>query len=226
MINGSIMKIIAQWITCNIGNEVGNTLILIDILHGHAILHKKNKTYQSVTRNSSITDFRATFLYNRGCRKSKSRDKKKAAATEQGNFYWERRLCLFWKLNKESITMLLVSLVHQFIWPSFALVFTRNVSFRYSEKPWTRLTLTVTSIFIMSDKTAFRGIFRIEANQTSKVERYTGKIASWTVEGFKLWNIFAQSSIFHAWLRSNSEQTWKFCGRHFNLMLYWSLGKK
>ena len=197
------MKIIAQWITCNIGNEVGNTLILIDILHGHAILHKKNKTYQSVTRNSSITDFRATFLYNRGCRKSKSRDKKKAAATEQGNFYWERRLCLFWILYKESITMLLASLVHQFIWPTFTLVFTRNGIFKYSQKPWMRLKLTMTSIFIMSDRAAFRGTFRIEANQTSKVELYTCKIASWTVEGFKLWNIFAQSSIFDAWLRSH-----------------------
>ena len=41
-----------------------------------------------------------------------------------------------------------------------------------------RLTLIMTSIFIMSDKEAFRGTFRIEGNQTSKVELYTGKIAS------------------------------------------------
>ena len=53
----------------------------------------------------------------------------------------------------------------------------------------------MTSIFIMSDRVAFRGTFRIEANQTSKVELCTCKIASWTVQGFKLWNIFAQSSI-------------------------------
>ena len=96
--------------------------------------------------------------------------------------------------------MLLVSLVHQFIWLTFNLVFTRNGIFKYSQKPWMRLKLTMTSIFIMSDRAAFRGTFRIEANQTSKVELYTCKIASWTVEGFKLWNIFAQSSIFDAWL--------------------------
>ena len=59
--------------------------------------------------------------------------------------------------------MLLVSLVHQFIWPTFTLVFTRNGIFKYSQK------LTMTGIFIMSDRAAFRGTFRIEANQTSKV---------------------------------------------------------
>ena len=200
-------------------------------IHGHAISRQKRRHNRDLLATVRPQIFAPHFFTIADASlleklNHKTKQENKVAATEQGNFYWERRLCLFWKLNKESITMLLVSLVHQFIWPSFALVFTRNVSFRYSEKPWTRLTLTVTSIFIMSDKTAFRGIFRIEANQTSKVERYTGKIASWTVEGFKLWNIFAQSSIFHAWLRSNSEQTWKFCGRHFNLMLYWSLGKK
>ena len=99
--------------------------------------------------------------------------------------------------------MLLVSLVHQFIWPTFILSFTENGIFKYSQKPWMRLKLTMTSIFIMSDRAAFRDTFRIEANQTSKVERYTCKIASWTVEVFKLWNIFAQSSIFDAWLRSH-----------------------
>ena len=68
--------------------------------------------------------------------------------------------------------MLLVSLVHQFIWPTFTLVFTRNGIFKYSQK------LTMTDIFIMSDRAAFRGTFRIEANQTSKLELYTCKIAS------------------------------------------------
>ena len=68
--------------------------------------------------------------------------------------------------------MLLVSLVHQFIWPTFTLVFTRNGIFKYSQK------LTMTGIFIMSDRAAFRGTFRIEANQTSKLELYTCKIAS------------------------------------------------
>ena len=175
-------------------------------IHGHATSRKKKKTYQAITRNSPTTDFRATFLYNRRCLtsgKTKSWDENKVVATEQGNFYWERRLCLFWILYKELITMSLVSLVHQFIWPTFTLVFTRNGIFKYSQKPWMRLKLTMTSIFIMSDRAAFRGTFRIEANQTSKVELYTCKIASWTVEGFKLWNIFAQSSIFDAWLRSH-----------------------
>ena len=38
----------------------------------------------------------------------------------------------------------------------------------------------------MLDRTAFRGTFRIEANQTSKEDLYTCKIASWTAKGFKL----------------------------------------
>ena len=174
-------------------------------IHGHAISREKKKIHQTFTRNSPTTDFRATFLYNRRCvtfGKTKARNENKVGAAEQGNFYWERKLCLFWILYKESITILLVSLVHQFIWPTFTLVFTRNGIFKYSQKPWMRLKLTMTSIFIMSDRAAFRGTFRIEANQTSKVELYTCEIASWTVEGFKLWSIFAQSSIFDAWLCS------------------------
>ena len=39
-----------------------------------------------------------------------------------------------------------------------------------------RLTLTMTSIFVMSDRAALMDTFIIEANQTSKVELYTGKI--------------------------------------------------
>ena len=154
-------------------------------MHVHTISWKKKKTHQTFTRNSPTTDFRATFLYNRRCLtsgKTKSRDENKVAATptEQGNFYWERRLCLFWILYKESITVLSVSLVHQFIWPTFTLVFTRNGIFKYSQKPWMRLTLTITSIFTISDRAAFRGTFRIEANQKSKVELYSCKSASWT----------------------------------------------
>ena len=139
---------------------------------------EKKKTHQTFARNSPITNFRATFLYNRRCptsEKTKSWDENKVAAAEQGNFYWERRLCLFWILYKESITMLLVSLVHQFVWPTFSLVFTRNGIFKYSQKPWMRLTLTITSIFTISDRAAFRGTFRIEANQKSKVELYSCK---------------------------------------------------
>ena len=41
-----------------------------------------------------------------------------------------------------------------------------------------RLKLVVASIFIMSDRAAFTGTVRIEANQTSKVELFTCKIAS------------------------------------------------
>ena len=38
-----------------------------------------------------------------------------------------------------------------------------------------RLTMTMTSIFIMSDRAALMDTFIIEANQTSKVELYTDK---------------------------------------------------
>ena len=40
------------------------------------------------------------------------------------------------------------------------------------------LKLTVTSIFTMPDRAAVRFTFRIEANQTSKVELYACEIAS------------------------------------------------
>ena len=121
---------------------------------------EKKKTYQAITRNSPTTDFRATFLYNQRCLtsgKTKSWDENKVVATEQGNFYLERRLCLFWILYKELITMLLVSLVHQFNWHTFTLVFTRNGIFKYSQKTWMRLKLTMTSNFIMSGRAFFRG---------------------------------------------------------------------
>ena len=61
-----------------------------------------------------------------------------------------------------------------------------------------RLELTMTSIFIMPDRAAFKDTFRIEADQSSKVELYTCRMASWTVEGFNQWNILAQNSIFDA----------------------------
>ena len=41
-----------------------------------------------------------------------------------------------------------------------------------------RLKFEMTSIFIVLDRAAFRDTFRIEANQRSKVELYTCKIAS------------------------------------------------
>ena len=43
---------------------------------------------------------------------------------------------------------------------------------------WSWQRQWITSIFIMSDRAAFRSRFRIEVNQTSKVELYTCKIAS------------------------------------------------
>ena len=75
--------------------------------------------------------------------------------------------------------MLLVSLVHQFIWPTFTLVFTRNGIFKYSQKPWMRLTLSMTSILIISDRAAFRSTFRIEANQTYEVENILDAWLRW-----------------------------------------------
>ena len=80
--------------------------------------------------------------------------------------------------------MFLVNLAHQFIWLS--LVFTRNVSFKYSQI-WLYLKLASSvkakvklglnevdydHIFIMSDTAAFRGTYRTEPNQTSKIKLY------------------------------------------------------
>ena len=85
--------------------------------------------------------------------------------------------------------MLLVSLAHQFTWPSSALVFKRNVSFKYS-KIWLYLKLAFfvktkaklglnevdyDYIFIMSDRAVFRGTYRTEPNQAFKMELYNEK---------------------------------------------------
>ena len=83
---------------------------------------------------------------------------------EQGNFYWERRIGLFWKFYKESITKLLVSLVHQFIWPSFTLVFPRNGIFKCSQKPWMRLTFRSSRPGVFCKKGVLRNF-----------EKFTGK---------------------------------------------------
>ena len=83
-----------------------NNIRLIKCADSHAqmvyswsyYITEKRKTHQTFARNSPTTDFRATFLYNRRCPtsgKTKSRDENKVAAAEEGNFYWERRLCLF-----------------------------------------------------------------------------------------------------------------------------------
>ena len=80
--------------------------------------------------------------------------------------------------------MFLVNLAHQFTWLS--LVFTRNVSFKYSQiwlylklassvKAKVKLDLNEVDydhIFIMSDRAAFRGTYRTEPNQTSKIKLY------------------------------------------------------
>ena len=120
-----------------------NYLYVIDIIHGHATLRKKRRHIYS---HQPGTDFIHFFIIEDFSLLKKSRDEKKVAAAEQSNFYWERRLGLFWKLYKESIRKLLVSLVHQFLWPSFTLVFTRNVIFRYSQKPWMRLTFRTEAV--------------------------------------------------------------------------------
>ena len=67
-------------------------------IHGHTISRKKDTS--DIYSHCPITDFCATFLYNRRCltsEKTKSGDKNKVAATptEQGNICSERRLCLF-----------------------------------------------------------------------------------------------------------------------------------
>ena len=96
-------------------------LILIDIIHGHAILRKKRRHIRHLPATVRPRIFAPHFFtIEDASLLEKSRDEDKVAAAEQGNFHWERSLSLF------SITKLLVSLVHQFIWPSFTLVFTRN----------------------------------------------------------------------------------------------------
>ena len=88
--------------------------------------------------------------------------------------------------------MFLVSLAHQFIWLSFGLVFTRNVSFKYSQiwmylklasfvNAKTKLGLNEVDcdyIFTMSDRAAFRGTYRTESDQTSKIKLCIRKIGS------------------------------------------------
>ena len=121
---------------------------------------EKKKAQQTFTRNSPTTDFRTTFLYNRRCLNSgkfKSRDENKVAATEQGNFigredfYFEKYI-----KNQKQCFSKFRSLAHL---AKFTLVFTRNGIVKYLQK------LTMTSIFIISDRAAIRGTFRIEANQ-------------------------------------------------------------
>ena len=58
----------------------------------------KEDTSDIYLQQSDYGFSRHTFLYNRRCLtsgKNKLQDEDKVAATDQGNFYWERRLCLF-----------------------------------------------------------------------------------------------------------------------------------
>ena len=60
------------------------------------LLYGKKEDISDIYSHSPTTDFHATFLYNRNFSPlQKSRDEKKVAEAEQGNFYWERRLGLF-----------------------------------------------------------------------------------------------------------------------------------
>ena len=123
-----------------------NYLYVIDIIHGQATLRKKKDISDIYSQQSDHGFSRHISLQSKIFHFWKNHETKRVTAAEQGNFYWERRLGLFWKLCKESITKLLVSLVHQFIWPSFTLVFTRNGIFRYIQKPWLRLTFRTEAV--------------------------------------------------------------------------------
>ena len=107
---------------------------------------EKKKTYTIFTRKQSDHGFsRHISLQSKMSHIWKNHEtkiKSEVAEAEQSNIYWERRLGLFWKLYKE----LLVSLVHQFIRPSFTLVFIRNGIFKYSQKPWMRLTFRTEAV--------------------------------------------------------------------------------
>ena len=56
------------------------------------LLYGKKEDISDIYSNSPTTDFRAVEDFSL---LEKSRDEKKVAAAEQGNFYWERRLGLF-----------------------------------------------------------------------------------------------------------------------------------
>ena len=75
-------------------SEVANTLILIDIMHGHATLREKKKTYTIFTRKQSDHGFsRHISLQSKMSHKNyETKIKSEVAAAEQGNIYWERRL--------------------------------------------------------------------------------------------------------------------------------------
>ena len=78
-------------------SEVANTLILIDIIHGHATLRKKRGhiRYLHATVRPRIFAPHFFTIEEDVSHLEKSRDENKVAAAAQSNFYWERRLGLF-----------------------------------------------------------------------------------------------------------------------------------
>ena len=73
-----------------------NYLYVIDIIHGHATLRKKRRHMRYLLATARPRIFAPHFFTIEDFSLlEKSRDKKKVAAAERGNFYWERRLGLF-----------------------------------------------------------------------------------------------------------------------------------
>ena len=73
-----------------------NYLYVIDIIHDHATLRKKRRHMRYLLATARPRIFAPHFFTIEDFSLlEKSRDKKKVAAAERGNFYWERRLGLF-----------------------------------------------------------------------------------------------------------------------------------
>ena len=73
-----------------------NYLYVIDIIHGHATLRKKRRQVRYLLATARPRNFAPHFfIIEDFSLLEKSRDEKKVAAAEQGNFYLERRLGLF-----------------------------------------------------------------------------------------------------------------------------------
>ena len=126
-INSSIMKMIAQWITCNIGNELDFNWYY----SWSCYFTEKTRHIRHLLATARPQIFAPHFFTIEDVSLlEKWQDEKQVAAVGKGNFHCtggeDFEKALFQKFYKESITKLLVSWAHQFIWPSFTLVFTRN----------------------------------------------------------------------------------------------------
>ena len=182
LINHKRICIKSFWESINWNDSSLNYLYVIDIIHGHATLRKKRRHIRYILATVQPRIFAPHFFTIEDFSLlEKSRDEKKVAAAGQGNFYWERRLGLFSKLCKESIAKLLVSLVHQFIWPSFTLVFTRNGIFGYSQKLWMRLTFSRTEAATIGAlwKKGFLEISQNSQENTSARASFWIKLQAW-----------------------------------------------